>query len=99
MRKVAVATLASTASALVAVAARAGDVIARANRLWPELLTSLALVGGWALLTWGVARLTAPVAWVFSAGLLLVSLGGWRLLWEVATRGLYALTRPTKRGR
>ncbi|MEA3244808.1 MAG: hypothetical protein U9Q74_01500 [Gemmatimonadota bacterium] len=65
----------------------------------PEILTSFALLGGWALITWGIAILTAPVAWIFSGGALLLSLAGWRMLWEIASRGLYAMTRTTKRGR
>lgn len=65
----------------------------------PEILTSLALAGGWALITWGIALLTAPVAWLFSIGILLISLGGWRMLWEIGTRGLYAMSQGTRRGR
>lgn len=58
-----------------------------------ELLTAGAFLAGWALLTWAIARLTAPEAWLVSAGLLLLSLGGWKLLWTVITEGLYTLTK------
>lgn len=67
-------------------------------RLWvrryvPELLTAAVFVAGWALLTAGVVALTSPIAWLFGAGLLLISLGGWRLLITLVVHGLYALTR------
>jgi protein-S-isoprenylcysteine O-methyltransferase Ste14 len=62
----------------------------------PEILTTAALLGGWLLLTLGVVALTSPVAWLFSGGLLLLSLGGWKLAWALVTNGLYALTRPEK---
>lgn len=58
-----------------------------------ELLTSAALLAGWALLTWGVALLTSPKVWPLSAGLLLLSLCGWRFLGAIAWAGLYTLTR------
>jgi hypothetical protein len=64
---------------------------------FPEILTAGAFVGGWALLTAGVAALTSSLAWLFSGGLLLISLGGWKLLWKLATSGLYALTRAPGR--
>lgn len=59
----------------------------------PEILTTAALLGGWLLLTLGVVALTSPLAWLFSGGLLLISLAGWKLLWRLATDGLYTLTR------
>lgn len=59
----------------------------------PELLTAAVFVAGWALLTAGVVALTSPIAWLFGAGLLLISLGGWRLLITLVVHGLYALTR------
>jgi hypothetical protein len=58
-----------------------------------ELLTACGLVGGWALITAGIVALTSPLAWLFSGGLLLVSACGWELLYTIARRGLYALTR------
>jgi hypothetical protein len=62
-----------------------------------EALTALAFVAGWALVTAGVAHLTARVAWVFSAGILAISLGGWRLFGRMAWYGLYTLMRPPAR--
>lgn len=62
-------------------------------RVLPELLTAGALLGGWLLLTAGLVALTSPLAWWFSGGLLLLSLAGWKLLWTLATTGLYTLTR------
>jgi hypothetical protein len=62
----------------------------------PELLTAGAFIAGWSLITAGIVALTSPLAWLFSGGLLALSLGGWKLLWALATNGLYALTRPPK---
>ena len=59
-----------------------------------EILVAFALLGGWALLTWGIARLTSNDAWIFSGGLLLLSLTGWRLIAKVFSAGLYDLSRP-----
>lgn len=61
-----------------------------------ELLTGAAFVGGWLLVTWGVAELTTRRIWPISLGVLLLSAGGWALLWEVIREGLYTLTRPPK---
>jgi hypothetical protein len=63
----------------------------------PEILTTAALLGGWALITAAIAALTSPLAWLFSGGLLLISLGGWKLLWALASNGLYTLikAKPT----
>jgi hypothetical protein len=63
----------------------------------PELLTATTLLGGWALITAAIAALTSPLAWLFSGGLLLISLGGWKLLWALASNGLYTLikAKPT----
>lgn len=62
-----------------------------------ELLTAAALLAGWLLITAGIASLTSPRAWTFSIGALCISLGGWRMLWQIATSGLYALTRRKRR--
>jgi len=70
--------------------------ITRAAVLWKlraELLVSIALLAGWALLTWGVAELTTRYAWHISAGLLLLSLCGWRFLKTLVMRGLYVLSQ------
>lgn len=58
-----------------------------------EILVSLGALAGWGLLTWGAVDLTAPVAWKLSAGLLLLSLCGWRFLGVLASQGLYTLSR------
>lgn len=58
-----------------------------------EALAGLALLGGWALVTYGVAELTVPEAWPISGGLLLLSLFGWGFLRTVCTEGLYVLSR------
>lgn len=58
-----------------------------------EVLVSAAILGGWAALTAAVAILTAPVAWLFSLAVLLFSLAGWKLLWTLASEGLYTLSR------
>ena len=72
--------------------------LARLQRLRAELLTALALLGGWLLVTWGVAALTHWAAWPISLGILSVSLGGWRFAWTVARDGLYTLTRDPSDG-
>ncbi len=67
-------------------------------RIRAEILLSLALLTGWAALTWGIALLTTPKVWPLSVGVLLLSLCGWRLLWTVFSHGLYSLTREEQRG-
>lgn len=74
---------------------------ALAARAWlrkysAELSTAVAGLAGWLTLTWGLARLLGPVVWFFGIALLCFSLFGWRLLWQVSTDGLYALTRDEK---
>ena len=80
-----------------------GAVIARAcltiYAARAEILVSAAMLGGWALLTYGIALLTTPKVWPISGGLLLLSAGGWRLLWTIVSYGLYSLTREAPRGR
>lgn len=63
--------------------------------IWSEGRTahSLVILGGWALLTWGVADLTVPQVWPISGGLFLLSLAGWGHLRVVAVAGLYTLKR------
>lgn len=61
---------------------------------WPEALLSGAWLSGYALLLWGVSSATGwEWVWKIGAGLLLLSMGGWRLLFLVATEGLYLLSR------
>lgn len=63
-----------------------------------EILTSSATVVGWVAITSAVAELVPPaIVWRVSAGIFLLSLVGWKLLFTIATRGLYNLTR-SKRG-
>jgi hypothetical protein len=61
-----------------------------------ELLTALAILAGWMLLTAGIAALLpvwrGPV-WMLSAGLLLLSGVGWRFLWLLVRDGLYTRSR------
>lgn len=60
---------------------------------WRELLTGLALVAGWTLLTFGIAELVSELAWPISGGLLLLSLCGWGFLKDLFTEGLYVLSQ------
>lgn len=66
-------------------------------KLWRELLLAIALLTGWLLITAGVAQLTSAIAWLFSIGLLLLLLCGWRLVWRLFSDGLYDLSRERKR--
>ncbi len=69
-------------------------VVAALVRLpWPDLLQWAAILGGWALLTWGVSSLTAWQVWPISGGVLLLSVAGWGHLHVLFGRGLYALTQ------
>lgn len=58
-----------------------------------EILHSLAILGGWTLVSWGLASLLVWQAWPISGGLLLLSLAGWGHLRVVFHSGLYRLTR------
>ena len=59
-----------------------------------ELLVSLAMLSGWALVTLAVARIVRPdVVWPLSAGLAVLALCGWKFLLQIARDGLYILTR------
>ena len=58
-----------------------------------EWYSAALALGGWALLTWGVAALTSPLAWRFSAGLLLVALVGLKPLATVVLEGVERLSR------
>lgn len=76
-------------------------VLAAARRSWlsllaarAELLTALAFVVGWLLLTDAIARVTStPLVWRVSIGLLAMSLGGWKMLIQMIWHGLYVLSR------
>ncbi len=56
----------------------------------------VALVSGWALLTWGLDELLGPVVWKVSGGVFLLSLCGWRLLLRIFGDGLYHLMQGGK---
>jgi hypothetical protein len=68
--------------------------LSRRKAPFAELLTALAGIWGWLFVTAAIARVVRPdVVWLASAGLFLLSLFGWRFLFEIAGRGLYTLTR------
>lgn len=102
-RREQVAALAAALGARALAARQRTAAALRASRYWlaeyrAELLAAAALVAGWSLITAGVAALTSPLAWLFSAGTFLISLFGWELLYTVGRRGLYALTRKPADG-
>jgi len=57
-----------------------------------EWYSAALAAGGWACLTAGIAALTSPLAWLFSAGLLLLLLVGLRPLGVVFLEGLDSLS-------
>lgn len=68
------------------------------RRLLAELLTALALLLGWTLVTYACAGIWRPrIVWPLSAGLLLFSSAGWSLIRALVTDGLYALTKESPR--
>ena len=56
-------------------------------------LHGLAIIAGWAFVTWGIADL---LIWPLSAGLFLLSLAGWGHLRVLFTGGVYTLSRRPK---
>lgn len=68
-----------------------------AYRARAEILLTIAMLGGWFLVTLGIVQFTTPKVWPLSAGVLLLSCCGWRMLWTVASYGLYGLTRTNNR--
>lgn len=66
---------------------------------WQEGRTAhvVCILGGWALLTWGVARLLVVEVWMISGGLLLLSVAGWGHLRILSDAGLYALKSAGER--
>lgn len=56
-------------------------------------LHCVAIVAGWALVTYGLASLTVPEVWPLSGGLALLSLAGWGHLRQIVSLGLYTLSR------
>lgn len=65
------------------------------TRYAAELWTGASALVGWASLTFTLAHFLGWVVWPASAGLLALSLVGWRLLGVLAWNGLYALTRDS----
>lgn len=72
---------------------RLAPILTWASKARAELLTTAAIVGGWACLTWGIASLLVPQVWLISAGLALLSAAGWRFLAEIVWAGIYVLMR------
>ena len=72
------------------------DAVAFLSRHRAEFLTGFALLVGWVLVVVGVAALTTRWALPIGLGLLLISLGGWDLLWTIIRKGLYVLTRTNE---
>lgn len=75
---------------MIAAAAWAGRVVA--HPITSQGCVALGLVLGWALVTWAIVRLTSSEAWLFSGGLFLLSLVGWRFIGVLFLNGLYALS-------
>jgi hypothetical protein len=73
------------------------ETVRATGRARAELLTAAALLAGWALITLGLAQLTTSKVWPLSAGILLLSLCGWRFLGVLFRDGLYRLTREDAR--
>ena len=88
MRLKVVAARTTVKAALIA----AGRLLATA-----ESAATVALISGWALVTWGVASLTVWQAWPISSGLFLLGCFGFRLLVKVFGDGLYVLREPRDR--
>lgn len=64
----------------------------------PEIVLSAALLAGWAAVTWGLAGIWGLLVWRFSAGILLLSLCGWKFLGVLFREGLYNLSRAKRGG-
>jgi hypothetical protein len=60
---------------------------------WDKVGTVVLGVGGWTLLTDLGSRWAGGWVWELSAGLLALSLFGWRFAFTIARDGLYALSR------
>ena len=82
--------------------ARAGELVVKVSvgivRVIPDALQVVAIVGGWGLMTWGVAELLVWEVWPISGGLFLLSVSGWGFLRKFFSTGLFALSRKPKRG-
>ena len=75
-----------------------GSKILMILRLWPEGLQAFGIVGGWMLITFGIASLLTWETWPISIGLLVLSFVGWGHLRVVFGRGIYTLSKG-KRGK
>lgn len=65
-------------------------------RAWKQRHLALhvgSIVGGWYLLTRGLAELLVPEVWFISGGLFLLSVAGWGHLRVLFSAGVYALKR------
>jgi hypothetical protein len=62
-----------------------------------EILLVTAWLSGWALFTYGIALYTSSKVYPISAGLFLLSLVGWKMLWAIVSHGLYALSKGDKK--
>jgi hypothetical protein len=60
---------------------------------WDKIGTTLLGLGGWGLLTHLLVRWAGGWVWELSAGLLALSLFGWRYAFIIARDGLYTLSR------
>lgn len=76
--------------------ARSVAIAAVVRKALPDALFVMALLGGWTLLTWGLAALLSWKVWPISFGLFLLSCCGWRMLWVLASQGLYALSQSER---
>ena len=75
-------------------AAGVRSIVKRIGRYAGEILTAIALLVGWLLVTLALARvLRGDVVWPLSLGLLLFSAAGWRLFGAIVLHGLYALSK------
>lgn len=78
---------------------RARELVRATLANWQVIALAASYLVGWVLLTWGVARLLVPEVWPISGGLFFLSLGGLGLLKDVATEGLYVLSKTSRRSR
>lgn len=58
---------------------------------WLHAFQVSVIIGGWAMLTWGVASLTVWQVWPISTGAFLLAIAGAEHLRLVFGKGLYAL--------
>lgn len=78
--------------------AAVGAALRTVASAWASITMVLSFVGGWALITWGLARLLVPEVWLLSGGLFLLVLGGLAPLRDIAKEGLPVIL-VAKRGR